>query len=339
MRDSDRQTWSVVLSAGEGERTRPFIERWLGRHRPKQYCTFVGTRSLLQHTIDRADRVTRPEHRVTVVARGHHQDALSQLDGRGLTVFQPANCGTAAGVFLPVTLVRAADPHATVVIYPSDHFVWPESRFVAAIARAIRESAVAPDRPILVGVTPDRPETDYGWIVAEPLDADTPRDSVRRVRAFREKPGIHEAATLMSEGGLWNTLITVARVETLWRLGRRYVPDVIERFDELQAHVMSGHAGATLDAVYAEMPRRDFSSALLQPAARQLATCELRGVMWSDWGRPERIVDTLAAIGRRPAFAADLPIQPRCGATARSRLDQASSPARWSTNENEARWR
>ncbi len=39
--------WSIVLAGGEGERLRPFVERWLGRHRPKQYCAFVGTRSML----------------------------------------------------------------------------------------------------------------------------------------------------------------------------------------------------------------------------------------------------------------------------------------------------
>jgi mannose-1-phosphate guanylyltransferase len=311
MRRSNRPTWSVVLAGGEGERTRPFIERWLGRHRPKQYCTFVGTRSLLQHTIDRADRLSRPDHRVTVVARGHRRDALPQLGGRGRVVFQPANRGTAPGVFLPLTFVRAADPDATVVIYPSDHFVWPEPRFVGAVARAISESEACPERPILLGVTPDGPETDYGWIVTEPPDANAAPDAARRVSAFREKPGVAEAATLMAGGGLWNTLITVARVETLWQMGRRWLPDVVLRFEELHAHIGSRHADAALDAIYTDMPRHNFSSGLLEPAAARLAARELDDVMWSDWGRPERIVDTLAAIGRAPAFGHDPGGQPR----------------------------
>jgi len=47
---SKKALWSIILAGGEGERTRPFIERWLGYHRPKQYCSFVGNRSMLQHT-------------------------------------------------------------------------------------------------------------------------------------------------------------------------------------------------------------------------------------------------------------------------------------------------
>ena len=60
--------WSVILAGGEGERTRSFIEKWLGYHKPKQYCAFVGRRSLFQHTVDRADRMVSPQRRVVVVA-------------------------------------------------------------------------------------------------------------------------------------------------------------------------------------------------------------------------------------------------------------------------------
>jgi mannose-1-phosphate guanylyltransferase len=44
----------------DGERLRPFVQRWLGRHKPKQYCTFIGTRSMFQHTLDRSDRILLP---------------------------------------------------------------------------------------------------------------------------------------------------------------------------------------------------------------------------------------------------------------------------------------
>ena len=39
--------WSIILAGGEGERTRPFIQECLGYSKPKQYCTFVGSRSML----------------------------------------------------------------------------------------------------------------------------------------------------------------------------------------------------------------------------------------------------------------------------------------------------
>ena len=54
-RTSSVSLWSIILAGGDGERTRPFIQEWLGVAVPKQYCTFVGTRSMLQHTWDRAN--------------------------------------------------------------------------------------------------------------------------------------------------------------------------------------------------------------------------------------------------------------------------------------------
>ena len=40
--------WSIVLAGGEGKRLAPMVKQWLGEERPKQYCTFTGTRSMLQ---------------------------------------------------------------------------------------------------------------------------------------------------------------------------------------------------------------------------------------------------------------------------------------------------
>lgn len=126
--------WSIVLAGGDGERIRPLTERWLGRHTPKQYCAFVGTRSMLQHTLDRAARLSAPERTVTVIARGHLPLVRQQLSTRQSTIIpQPLNRDTAVGMFLALTYVRAADPEATVVILPADHFVHPEARFLEAV--------------------------------------------------------------------------------------------------------------------------------------------------------------------------------------------------------------
>ena len=61
--------WAIVLAGGEGERLRPQIKGWLGYHCPKQYCTFVGRRSMLQHTLDRAKQLVPADRIITVM--GH----------------------------------------------------------------------------------------------------------------------------------------------------------------------------------------------------------------------------------------------------------------------------
>jgi mannose-1-phosphate guanylyltransferase len=158
------------------------------------------------------------------------------------------------------------------------------------------------DRIILLGVEPDGWELDYGWIQPGETLAWSAGHRVQGVQAFIEKPTSVEAARAMGAGALWNTLVLAAKVETLWKLGWRYFPEMMPLFERLGSAIGTTQEGAVLDSVYQEMPARDFSADLLQRAADQTAVIELSGVHWSDWGRSERIADTLRRIGKQPAF-------------------------------------
>jgi mannose-1-phosphate guanylyltransferase len=133
----DENVWSIVLAGGDGERLKPFVRQWLGYEKPKQYCRFVGTLSMLEHTLDRADRISEPEHKVTIVARNHRRcgwtEPLRSKPGR--LILQPFDLGTATAVFLSLAYIRRETPNATVVLYPSDHFVYPEDHFLNTASR------------------------------------------------------------------------------------------------------------------------------------------------------------------------------------------------------------
>jgi mannose-1-phosphate guanylyltransferase len=300
--------WSVILAGGEGERTRPFIQQWLGSSKPKQYCTFVGNRSMLQHTLDRADRVGKSHQKVTVIAEHHLPYARETINPqqKGEVILQPNNCGTAAGIFLPLTYVRARDPKASVVIYPSDHFVFPEDRFSETVRRATVAIDVLQDRVILVGVRPTRLELDYGWVNVGGILGRQGNSCIRQVESFMEKPSPLEALQAMSNGGLWNTLVMVAKVETLWSLGWQCIPIIMEHFERLGRSINTVHEKQVLHQVYQHMPVLNFSSDLLQKVPERLGVIELEEVLWSDWGRPERIVETLEVLGKKPAFPSEI---------------------------------
>ena len=92
--------WSIVQASGDGGRVRAFIQHWLGRPKPKQYCAFVGGRSPFQHTLDRAARLCRRERIVTSSpASTSERRGPSSMDGqelrsccsRGILRRQPAS--------------------------------------------------------------------------------------------------------------------------------------------------------------------------------------------------------------------------------------------------------
>jgi len=325
--------WSLVLAGGDGRRMRPLIKQWLGREKPKQYCTFVGTRSMFQHTVDRADTFAPPERRVTVAASSHRHDVMSQLDGRhpGILLFQPANRDTAAGLFLGVASIRARDPFARIAVFPSDHYVAPECVFVDTVRCAAATLDFSSDRIVMLGCVPDHPETDYGWIQPGGEIGGAPGLPVQAVRRFVEKPCAEEAASVMAEGGLWNTFVFVARAETLWNLGWQYVPDVLALIDSSHDTPLGETDPRDLEQIYRRMPALNFSSELLARAASSTAVMELRDVAWSDWGRPERIAEALASLERQPSFRSGSSWN-ACELLKRAALEYVEEPTVWGSD-------
>lgn len=298
------QTWSIVLADGDDGGIRAFVQRWLGRPKPKQYCAFVGERSPFQHTLDRAAKLCQRERIVTVIAREHRREAWPQLDGRtgGTVLLQPRNCETAAGIFLPLTYIKARDPRATVVVYPSDHFVYPEHRFLDSVQRAVWTAEWLPDRLVLLGGSPGRLELDYGWILpGERLDGSTAYQ-IKAVDRILEKPTAAQADAALASGALWNTSVLAAKGETLWQLGWQYFPDLMARFERLSTAIGTPQEGRVLEEIYYDMPAHTFSSGLLQHVPERTVVIEMNGVLWSDWAKPEWISHTLRRIGRQPAF-------------------------------------
>ena len=311
-----RHLWSIVLAGGEGERTRDFVRARFGVDKPKQYCTFIGRRSLLQHTVDRADHMISPERRVIVAARHHRLELERQMASRprGTLLFQPRNLGTAPGVFLPLARVLASDPGATVVVLPSDHFVRPERRFLETMSRALAVNRRLDGRPLVIGVVPDRPETEYGWIEAGIRLPSTPCAEVSSVTRFVEKPPHDTAVRILRRGGLWNTSIVIAKAERLWQLGWRHLLEIMPVFATLRALFARKPPGileGNLELLYSQLPSRDFSRDLLEPAASELAVMKLDACSWSDWGSPGRITESLEAIGRQSPRALALETSPR----------------------------
>jgi len=306
---SDR-TWVIVLAGGEGTRIQPLIRRCLGFSCPKQYFTFCGERSMLENTVDRAAQLVGPERVVTVIGKGHRR-FLRHQNVPGTVIEQPTSRGTGAGVFLPATHIFSQDPEATVLIFPSDHFVSPKTEFLDQVNHARECVDQLEDRLILMAAVPDMPETDYGWVepgAGLPALKGNGKAAIHEVRSFREKPGAEEARRCFERGYLWNTMIIAARLRALWKLGRQILPDVIDRFESFGATRPERQGKsrrqerAAVAKLYRSIPSFDFSSTFLTRAAGHCAVMPLNGILWSDWGRPERVFDSLRKIGRKPQF-------------------------------------
>ena len=314
MADEAAGAWAVVLAGGEGMRLRSVTRAIVGDDRPKQYVPLIKTDSLLRQTLARAARVS-PRERTLVVSQQRHAGWLAAdlgTDRAPRLLLQPENRDTAAGVLLPVYWIAGRDPDATVVVYPSDHFVLEEAAFVAHVAEVVAFVDRRRDGIVLLGARATAPDTEYGWI--EPGDAvgATAAGSICRVARFREKPTPQAAAMCLARGWLWNTFVMVAKASTLVSVADVLLPGLHRRFVAAAPFLGTGREGWALEQAYASLPRHNFSETVLQAGLPFLAVSALPALTWSDLGTPQRLFKLLRTLGisppwmhrRRPALLA-----------------------------------
>jgi mannose-1-phosphate guanylyltransferase len=291
----------IVLAGGEGKRLRSFVYRVRGSLIPKQYVNFIGSRSMLEHTFHRAEKLIHRNRLFTVITQNHlkYPEVRRQLSesSKDTIVVQPENKETAPGILLPLIQLYKRYPESTVVIFPSDHFIVEENLFMMHVYLAFRLVDRDPSRLVLLGIEPSDPEQDYGYILpGEKLTA--PRLlNAHAVSKFIEKPGLNLVSSLIREGGLWNTMVMVFKPRMLLDRFRQTAAALYHAFERVNEALGEPFFPKIVEEVYRQIQPLNFSKSILEPLAKQepscLAVLPVRGVHWSDWGSEQRIADTL----------------------------------------------
>jgi mannose-1-phosphate guanylyltransferase len=286
----------LVLSGGAGTRLWPLSRR----DRPKQFLELLGDRSLLQDTVDRVSEFV-PRERVFVVAPPEHRALIhEQLPDLPLDhlVVEPYPRGNAAAIGLAMAALAAFDPDAVVAVLPSDHVVADRSQFrkvlIAATAAAERGHLVT------LGITPDRPDTGFGYIeAADRLDIEAPVE-VRAVKRFVEKPKREAAERMVAAGGhYWNAGMFVWRVEEVLRAYEKHLPKTAAAIAALRDAIGSPRYESVLAEVWEETDRTTVDYGIAEKADNVAVVPADIG--WQDVGNWSRLADIVGARAGRSA--------------------------------------
>lgn len=298
--DATDLDWSLALAGGEGMRLSDYVERRFGRRIPKQYCSLLGSRSMMQHTLGRLNQIAPPSRTLTVIGTHHAEIAMPQLAGLCDHVFrQPASRDTGLALYVALAMIKRWTPNALVTITPTDHYVAPAARYVDQVRVAQGVARKMRDKIVILGVRPTEPDPELGYLSLGASLIEVP--SVRSLAAFVEKPSVTTAQELIARGALWNTMVTCGTVDALWELGRATEPRLLDILDSLVPLVGTPDEDDALDYIYRAYLPVSFSRDMLERAPERLAATALDGVEWSDWGRPERI-ETVLALRRSRAL-------------------------------------
>lgn len=276
---NDKHTYCVIMAGGIGSRFWPMSRT----DKPKQFLDFLGLgRTLIQQTFDRFLPICPPENILVVTNTQYAPLVLEQLPllQDHQILLEPGRRNTAPCIAYANHVIAARDPHARIIVAPSDHLVMNEQEFRTTVGIAL-EKAGQDDCLVTLGIMPNRPDTGYGYIQFDPTPGTHPR--VKKVRTFTEKPD-HDTAVKFIESGdfLWNSGIFIWSLSSVQNGFRKHLPDMERLFATGAGEYGTPAERAFISRIYGDVDSISIDYGLLEKADNVYVVPSDFG--WSDLG-------------------------------------------------------
>jgi mannose-1-phosphate guanylyltransferase len=308
MTKQELSSHAIILAGGRGTRFWPRSRT----RTPKQLLNIVGKTTMLQQTVARLRPLFPTEHIWSVTNAEQAVALRKQLPAaaRRRVLTEPVGRNTAAAIALAAIHVRhAVAGDAVLAVLPADHYIALEENF-REIMRAALRLARDPDRMVVLGIPPTRPDTGFGYVekMGEPLDVDGYH--VYAVRRFTEKPQLEMAKEYVASGNYhWNAGMFFWRVSTFLEALKKYLPKTYDAFEALALHIGKGSYNATLRRTYGKLQNISVDYAVLEHATREAGPSRVfvipADIGWSDIGSWAAVYELAAKHPGENVFACE----------------------------------
>lgn len=281
----------VILCGGSGSRLWPLSRTEF----PKQFICLAGNESLFQQATRRLDAlrtsypslaapliVTNEEHRFLV------QEQLREIGvGLGRVLLEPIGRDTAPALTMAALAAMESEQDPILVVIPSDQILADTEAFQNAMCCAIKQAILG--CIVILGVTPTRPETGYGYVQVRI------GEEVSEVLRFVEKPDADTARRYLAEGGyFWNAGMFVLRASVWLNALKRFRPDIADASE--QAWLRRTHDSVFIrpgKEAFADIPAQSIDYAVAEhcPGSAQMLSMVPLDAGWSDLGAWDSVWD------------------------------------------------
>lgn len=268
----------VILSGGSGTRLWPLSRA----NKPKQFLSLDGSDTLFQQTISRAARLAGIGTPLVVCSDQHRFMVAEQLQELGVSeatiLLEPVARNTAPAIALAALAAMQEDPDALLLVLPADHIIKDNDAFVRAV-----ESALPATREgwlVTFGITPDEPETGFGYIrKGDALDA-----NAFKVEQFVEKPNQETAERYLASGEYsWNSGMFLFKATSFWSELERHAPELAQAVHKVFASATRDLDFVRVDADLMGMVPQDSIDYAVMEKTRLAAVVPVQ-CGWSDIG-------------------------------------------------------
>lgn len=224
---------ALIMAGGKGERFWPKSRISL----PKQFLSLTDDgKTMIQLTVERISSIVDIKDVYVATNQLYKKLVLEQLPDipEENILCEPVGKNTAPCIGLGAIHVHAKNDDAIMIVLPSDHLIKNQKAFVKTLKEAC-DVAEEGENLVTIGITPNYPETGYGYIH---YDKQNCLLSANAVKKFVEKPNAQLAEEYLESGEyLWNSGMFVWKVSTILQKYQELMPDIYEGLCVIQKSI------------------------------------------------------------------------------------------------------
>jgi len=274
----NKHFYAVIMAGGVGSRFWPLSRQKF----PKQFLDVLNTgKTMFQATYDRFKNFC-PEENIYIVANQDYVDIIKeQIPNIDLDriLAEPQARNTAPCIAYAAFKIHSKDPEACMVVSPSDHLILNERIFCDTITRSLNFT-YNNDVLLTLGITPNRPDTGYGYIQ---FDESKIEEGLYKVKTFTEKPNLEIAKQFVKSGEfLWNAGIFLWNSKAIIKAIEEFLPDLYHCFHSEEHVYFTSKELIFIQKAYSKCPTISIDYGIMEKAKNVYVMPGNFG--WSDIG-------------------------------------------------------
>lgn len=240
--------YAVIMAGGRGTRFWPRSRE----KKPKHLLDIIGTRTMIQETVDRIKPLVIPKNILIVTGKKHARELIKQLPEVPIKniIIELVGKNTAACIGLAALHIQKKVGDDVMVVLPSDHAITDSSKYLEVIAAAA-QFAAKENALVTIGIKPSSAQTGFGYIEQGNSFPCRANQEIFRVKSIREKPDLQQAEAFLQSGIFyWNSGMFVWKASTILKEIARFLPDLYSGLMKVKEALGSPGEAAIVRKIY-----------------------------------------------------------------------------------------